>query len=49
MSVSAATQLEVAAHWLKEAAVGAKDRSLRENLKRVAEECLAVAKKMEVK
>lgn len=39
------TQLEVAAHWLKEASIGVKDRAMRENLKRVAEECLAVAKK----
>lgn len=32
-----ATQLEVAAHWLSEAAVGVKDRAMRENLKRVSE------------
>ena len=45
------TQLEVAAQWLKDASlvlssIKCFDRDLRENLKRVADECMAVAHRM---
>lgn len=45
---TAATQLEIAAHWLKEAAVllvGRGGKKDSEQFTRVAQECLAVAQR----
>lgn len=48
-----ARQLEIAAHWLKEAAITLTatkgDRSLRDSLVRVADHCLTVARREEKK
>lgn len=38
-----ATQLEIAAQWLQEAALGSADESLKINLRRVAHQCIDVA------
>tara|TARA_Y100000815_G_scaffold232876_2_gene223933 strand:- start:147711 stop:147872 length:162 start_codon:yes stop_codon:yes gene_type:complete len=43
----AATQLEVASHWLSEAAVAlVKEDYLRDNLRRVARECNRAARRL---
>ena len=43
---TAAAQFDVAAHWLKEAAMCAKDEYLRGNLERVRRDCLTMASRV---
>jgi len=43
--MTTATQLEIAAHWLREAALHCRFDHMRENLIRVADECERMAKR----
>lgn len=46
MSVSAATQLEVAAQWLREAAMCLPEDYIAAQLNRVADDCMRVARRL---